>query len=82
MKYIFQFLILIFAFGLMVTCKKENQPPKIISLTANAQSIKTGETAELTCVATDSDNNQLTYFWFSSNGIFPKVDKPEPNRVA
>jgi len=71
MKHINRLLILLFMFGLMIACKKENQPPTIISITANVQSIKTGETAELTCVATDSDNNQLTYFWPSSNGIFP-----------
>lgn len=55
----------------IATCKKENQAPNIKSTTANPQSIKTGETTQLTCVASDPDGDQLTYSWSSAKGTFP-----------
>lgn len=54
-----------------MNCEKENQPPFIKSTTANPQVIKTGEMTQLTCVATDPDDDLLTYSWSSSNGTFP-----------
>jgi len=71
MKHIFQFLILIFVFGVMVTCKKENQPPVIYMISADPLTIKTNDTTQLTCIATDPDGDQLTFLWSSADGTFP-----------
>jgi uncharacterized protein (TIGR02145 family) len=63
--------IIVTIFLLLFSCKKENQPPVIQSITESPSIIKTGETTQLTCVATDADGDQLTYFWSSANGTFP-----------
>lgn len=66
-RLIFLFLLLLS----ITTCKKENQAPTISSTTANPQTIKTGETTQLTCTATDPDGDQLTYSWSSLDGTYP-----------
>ena len=71
MKHLHRLFILIFVIGITTTCKKENQQPSIKSKTASPQTIKTGETTQLTCVATDPDGDQLTYLWSSTKGTFP-----------
>lgn len=55
----------------VVTCKKENRPPTIVSITASPQTIKTRVTTQLTCIAKDSDGDKLTYFWYSLNTVYP-----------
>ena len=71
MRQLIRIFILFILFGTTLTCKKENQQPIIQSNTASPQSIKTGETTQLTCVATDPDGDQLTFSWSSSKGTFP-----------
>lgn len=71
MKYLLRLFILLFVLGIMVMCKKENQPPEIKSTMANPQNIKTGEITQLTCIAVDPESDKLTYLWSSSNGSFP-----------
>jgi len=71
MKYRFHFLIL-FIIVVIVSCvEEENQQPVIQSTTASPETIKTGETTQLSCVATDPDGDQLIYSWSSSKGTFP-----------
>ncbi|MEN6521843.1 MAG: PA14 domain-containing protein [Armatimonadota bacterium] len=45
-----------------------NEPPVISDLTADPNSVKTGETSNLTAVATDPDGDELTYSWSASGG--------------
>jgi len=52
------------------SCYKENQPPLIQSTTASPQTIKTGETTQLICNATDPDGDKLTFLWSSADGTF------------
>jgi len=70
-KLVYILTSLIFAFTIFIRCQKENEPPVIKSITANPQNIKTGEMAQISCTATDTDGDQLTYSWSSSNGTFP-----------
>ncbi|NQU86817.1 MAG: carboxypeptidase regulatory-like domain-containing protein, partial [Mariniphaga sp.] len=71
MKKYIAIVTLILIFGFFISCEKENQPPIIQSITASPQSIKTGETTQLSCVATDPEGDNLTYSWSSINGTFP-----------
>jgi len=50
------------------TADDQNHPPVIASLVANPDTIKTGATTALTCNATDSDGDNLTYVWDSGSG--------------
>ncbi len=70
MKDLFRLFILFFVFGIVITCKKENEAPLIQSTIANPNSIKKGETTQLTCAATDPDGDRLFFSWSSSAGIF------------
>lgn len=49
------------------------QPPVIQSLTANPVSMAPGETATLTCLATDPEAGAITYTWSSDKGIVTPV---------
>jgi len=70
------FVVLITTFFL--SCEKvtteteeENFPPSIISVTADRTSVYGGEKIHLFCVATDPDDNQITYEWVDGGaGIF------------
>ncbi len=48
-----------------------NHFPVIQSVTANPDTIYIDGTTSLSCVATDSDQDELTYTWFSQLGSFP-----------
>ncbi len=45
-----------------------NTPPSILSLTANPDSVEENGTSELTCNASDPDNDNLRYTWDASSG--------------
>lgn len=45
-----------------------NNPPKIISLIAASEDIRTEEIVTITCVATDIDGNNLSYAWLADEG--------------
>jgi len=76
MKKIISFF-LISTFVIFSSCSEDkpteptNNAPKIQSITASPSPIKVNETTSLTCVATDSDGDNLTYSWSSDNGTFP-----------
>ena len=80
---LFSLAFFIFVPGLVfVGCSKDNdesisptQPqnhaPQIISITANPTSIYINESTNLVCVATDYDQDSLTYSWICPFGYFP-----------
>ncbi len=45
-----------------------NQPPVIESLTADPVLLYAGETSDLNCIASDPDNDPLTYEWSADSG--------------
>ncbi len=52
-----------------------NHAPEIRSLTANNTDVGRQETTSITCVATDSDGDSLTYFWRASSGSIGGYDQ-------
>ncbi|MCF6271409.1 MAG: hypothetical protein L3J41_16985, partial [Melioribacteraceae bacterium] len=48
-----------------------NNAPVIKSITANLTNMRINETTSISCIATDSDGDELTYLWFSNDGTFP-----------
>lgn len=50
------------------TADEQNHSPVISSLVANPDTIKIGATAALTCNATDSDGDNLTFVWNAQSG--------------
>ena len=64
----------------------KNIPPQITSLVAQPDAIKGRETIKLTCLASDSDNDNLTYNWFCREGTFSgeglSVNWSAPNRKS
>lgn len=49
-------------------CPPPNQAPTITSLTANPESVAPGDSSTITCVASDTDGDTLTYTWTSTGG--------------
>ena len=49
----------------------QNSPPEIQSVTASPSTVGISGTTNLTCVATDPDQDELTYSWSSQLGSFP-----------
>ena len=49
----------------------ENHDPVIQSVTANPATISTDGITNVSCVATDSDQDEMTYTWTSQLGSFP-----------
>ncbi|HDL15011.1 MAG TPA: hypothetical protein ENH28_02465, partial [Euryarchaeota archaeon] len=50
------------------TLPTQNQAPAISSVTANPSSVNTGDTSTVTCNASDSDGDALTYIWTRTGG--------------
>jgi uncharacterized protein (TIGR02145 family) len=75
-RYIFGLFSLL-SFLILVGCDKDsstspsNNPPVITSITASPATVSTGETINLSCVATDEDGDELAYTWSSLDGSFP-----------
>ncbi len=53
--------------------KAANEAPVITSLTANPVSVVPGETSNITCVASDPDDDTLTYSWTATGGTISGV---------
>ena len=51
-----------------VPVTKLNNPPTISSLVANPTTISTGAVSAITCTASDSDGDTLTYTWSAASG--------------
>jgi formylglycine-generating enzyme required for sulfatase activity len=49
----------------------DNHPPVIQDVTANPDSLLLSQTTDLQCLATDEDQDSLTFVWASSTGSFP-----------
>ena len=69
-------IILIIVFILSACEKKTTEPvnnaPKIIEINVNPNTVGVGQTAILTGIATDEDDDNLIYSWFSEHGSFPQ----------
>ena len=75
MKHIFYFLGFILIFLLTIwKCSPSSNPnpenanPTILELTANPDTVDTEDTSILTCNASDSDGDELTFVWESISG--------------
>lgn len=53
--------------------KQSNSPPRIERISANPANPTTSEWTDLTCIATDSDADSLSYVWASANGVFSSI---------
>ncbi len=47
-----------------------NQPPVIIGLSANLDTVDAGDEVLITCLANDPDRDSITYSWIAINGSF------------
>lgn len=50
--------------------EKINFPPVIEEIIAQPRSMLLGETSQVTCIASDANGDELTYFWHSVGGSF------------
>ena len=50
--------------------ENENHPPVISGLSANPSSVDISQTTTITCIASDSDGDSLTYHWTKNAGSF------------
>ncbi|MDI6786562.1 MAG: SMP-30/gluconolactonase/LRE family protein, partial [bacterium] len=66
----FSLIILIFLLlGLIIfLILMKNQPPRIISLTADPSIVSMGESSTITCIASDPEGDTLNYTWTKSEG--------------
>ena len=68
--------------------KDENRPPVIVSITSNpvtsaANRLPGGAAVEIVVVATDPDNDQLTYTWHADHGhLDGNINNPSVNWIA
>jgi len=90
MKNVFYLILLV---PLFYACSEDststdvqNHPPAIVSLVAIPDTTETGTTTALTCNATDSDGDNLTFVWDSDagaiNGSGSNVNWVAPNTVG
>ncbi len=72
-----QWTVLVLVVVAMVTTgacgKGGNEAPVITSLTASSASVGPGETSSITCVASDPDDDTLTYSWTATGGTISGV---------
>ena len=61
-------LITVIAVTMGVACDKANQDPSISDLSADPETVIAGDTATLSCVASDPDGDTLSYAWTCSGG--------------
>lgn len=61
------FLSVVLVFG-FIGCSKPNNNPTISALNSDITTVAPKAAAKLSCVASDADNNPLTYKWSASNG--------------
>jgi len=69
-------IILIMIFLISMQCgifESKNHPPKIVSINATPLELSYGEYSRLSIVATDEDNDKLTYTWSSEHGYLDGV---------
>ena len=54
--------------ALLTGCNTPNNPPVIENLLASSVAIEQGESAEIRCIATDDDEDELNYRWLTTGG--------------
>ncbi|HPG38451.1 MAG TPA: Ig-like domain-containing protein [bacterium] len=75
-------LIFISAFSCGVVEKLNNREPVIKELKADRQTVMVGDTVTVNVVATDPDNDELTYSWDADGGIFINRDQSSVQWIA
>ncbi len=67
-------LVLMLVTTLIYGCNALNTPPVIESLVAESMEIKQGESTAIQCIASDSDEDELTYEWSVTAGFIQGGD--------
>ncbi len=67
-KWLASLIILVFAALLIGSCTPPNQPPVISSLTANEEEINPAGSCQIECIASDPDEDELSYTWSAEAG--------------
>lgn len=64
----------------------ENSPPVIEGLTAESMKIEQGESIAIQCIASDSDEDELSYRWLATGGSIQgegaNITWTSPNRCS
>lgn len=62
-------LVILVAVNLIIGgCAPANQPPLISSLTANEEHISPADICQIECIASDPDDDSLSYIWSANGG--------------
>lgn len=67
-KWLASLIILVVATLLIGSCTPPNQPPVISSLTANEEEINPAGSCQVECIASDPDEDELSYIWSAGGG--------------
>jgi len=67
-KWLASLTILVVATLLIGSCVPPNQPPVISSLTANEEEINPAGSCQIECIASDPDEDELSYIWSTDGG--------------
>ncbi len=67
-KWLAGLIILVVAALLIGSCVPANQPPVISSLTANEEQIAPAGSCQIECIASDPDEDELSYTWSAGGG--------------
>lgn len=67
-KWLASLIILVVTALLIGSCTPPNQPPVISSLTANEEEINPAGSCQIECIASDPDEDELSYIWSADGG--------------
>lgn len=68
LKWAASLIILVIATLVIGGCAPANQPPLISSLAANEKHISPADVCQVECIASDPDDDSLSYIWSASGG--------------
>ena len=67
-KWLASLIILVVAALLIGSCVPPNQPPLISSISANEEEINPAGSCQIECIASDPDEDELSYIWSTDGG--------------